>query len=185
MRIFTIFLITNRFFPGGGSFSTDMCKFLISDSCVDVVPINAWSPSELTLWFFCLCFKLLSIIFNSNVCYWILIILRIIWRLFFNAVSRFLMYSRSVSRQHSVSGLWVKCHINVFIIYVVTKWNWNRDCKNIRSHVRSLSVLFAKFLNSADSISHNKIGYSILPNVVIMIFGWYLKILFDKVLNMT
>ena len=76
-------------------------------------------------WFF----KLINRIINSNFCNWILIFFLTIWRLFFGGFSRFLVYSSSVSRRHIVSGLLVKCHINFFIVCVVTKWNLNRYCK--------------------------------------------------------
>ena len=76
-------------------------------------------------------------------------------------------------RQNSVSGCWVNCHINVYIICVVKKWNWNRDCKKISSYVRSLSVMFANFWKSANSSSHNKISNIFLPNIENMLFGRY------------
>ena len=109
----------------------------------------------------------------------------IIWGLFFNAFSRFLVYIISFSRQHSVVRLLVNCRINVFIICVVNKWNWNRDCKKISIHARSLSILLAKFVNSADYVSHNEIS-----NIYISKFWIYeirmicLKILFDRIKNM-
>ena len=80
------------------------------------------------------CFKVLSIIINSNVCNWILIIFWIICSLFFNCVGRFCMYSSSGSRRRSVSGLWVKCHIKIYIFSVVKKFNWCRDCRKISIH---------------------------------------------------
>ena len=84
----------------------------------------------------------------------------------------FQQFSR-VHNQHSVGRLLFNCRINVFIICVVNKWNWNRDCKKISIHARSLSILLAKFVNSADYVSHNEISNIFLPNVEIMRFGWY------------
>ena len=94
----------------------------------------------------------------------------IVWGFFFNGVIRFLIYSSRGSRRRSGSGWLVNFHINIFIICVVTKWNWKRECKNISSHVRSPSVLFAKFVNLIYSVGHN--GTRIFFNVEMMIFGW-------------
>ena len=124
---------------------TGICKFLLNNLCFGVVRINAWAPSEVTLWFFSWCFKWLSIVVNINVCNLILIIFWMFWWFFFNGVSRFLVYSSSGSSRHIDSVWWVKCHINFFIICILKKWNWNRDCNNISSQVRALSILFAKF----------------------------------------
>ena len=37
----------------------------------------------------------------------------------------------------------------------MTLFNLDRDCKNISSHARSLSVLFDKFVNSVNYVGHN------------------------------
>ena len=101
------------------------------------------------------CLKLLSIIINSNVCNLILMIFLFFCRFSFNGVSRFLMYIINGIRRHSNSVWWVKCHINAVISCVVTLWNWDRDCNNISSRVRLISVLFSKFANLANSVDHN------------------------------
>ena len=100
-------------------------------------------------------------------CFWI------ISRLFFHGITRFHMYIGSRSTHHRVSGFWVKCHVNIFIICVVTNWNWNRDCKNISSNIRSLSVMFSNLSNLSNSIGHNEIRF--FPCVEIMWFGWYFR----------
>ena len=115
-----------------------------------------------------LCFKLFSIIVNSNVCNWILIIFLIIWRFFFNGVSRFCMYISSGIRKHTVSEWWFKCYINDFIISVSTKWNWNRYSKKIIRHSRSISVLFANFVKSTDSVGRNGIS-----NIFCQMLKWW------------
>ena len=79
------------------------------------------------------------------------------------------MYSSSGSRQHSVSGWWVKCHINIFVICFVTKWNWNIDFKFLlmmsgwfmfcmpslwnRPILLALVIFFARFWNDVIWIS--------------------------------
>ena len=55
---------------------------------------------------------------------------------------------------------------------------------NITSHAISLSVLFSKFVNSADSIGYNGMSNIFVPNVEIRIFGWYFWKIFDKIKNM-
>ena len=108
----------------------------------------------------------------------ILVVFWIIWRLFFYGVSRFLMYTSSDSRRQSVIGWFIKCHINIFIICVVTEWNLNRDCKNISRHVRLISVLFAKFVNLADSVGHNRISNSFCQ----MLKFWDLDYIFENII---
>ena len=49
-------------------------------------------------------------------------------QIFFNGISRFIMYSSSCSEFHNVSGWWVKCHINVVILCVLKLLNWDRLC---------------------------------------------------------
>ena len=93
-------------------------------------------------------------------------------RFFFNGVSRFFTYSSSFSRQHSVSGWWVKCCIIFLMFCVVAILNWDRDCNMISIRVRSISVLFAKFVNSTNSVGHSGIRTIFLRNVEIMRFGW-------------
>ena len=131
---------------------------------------------QLVIWHFDYFFFLFQIIDHHHqqqglqlnfVSFWI------ISRLFFYGVTRFHMYIGSGSTQHRVSGWWVKCHVNVFIICVVTNWNWNRDCKNISSNIRSLSVMFANLSNLANSIGHNDVRF--FPCVEIMWFGWYFR----------
>ena len=106
--------------------------------------------------------KLLSIIVNINICNWILIVFGTVCKLFFNGVSRCLMYISSGSRQCSVSGWWFLVSYQCFIFCVLTLWNWDRDYKKISSNVMSLSVLFAKFVKSADSVGHNGMSNFIL-----------------------
>ena len=163
---------------------TGVCKFLISDF---VLVLFLQMLGHIVKWqcdYFFFVFqmienhhqkKLLKLKFDH---FWI------IWRPFFNSVSRFLMYISSGSRQHSVIGLWAKFHINVFIICVVTKLNWTGDCRNIISHVRSLYILFVKFVNLNNSVSHNEISnnFSKCWNYEILMI--FLKILFDKISNM-
>ena len=102
----------------------------------------------------------------------------IIWELFFNAFSRFLVYIISFSRQHSVGRLLVNCRINVFIICVVTKLNWNRDYKRISIRVRSMYVMFAEFVNLAASVFHNRISNIFCQ----MLKLWYLDDNFEIIL---
>ena len=132
-----------------------MCKFLINNLCVGVFTIDSWSPSTVKLWLFSLVFQMIERHHQQQNFQLNFDCFLIIWIFSFNAVSSFLIYSISVSRQHIVSAWWVNFHINVFIICVLTKLILKRECKNVRIHVRSLSTLFAKFVISANSVSHN------------------------------
>ena len=154
MSTFTVLFKTNILFSWWRDFLTGMSKFLINYLRVGVVTINVWGPIEVKMWLFFFVFQIiehhlqqqrLQLNFDH---FWI------IWELFFNAFSRFLMYCSSNSRQFSVSGLLVKFHINVFIISIVKKLNWDRDCNNNSRNARSLSVLFAKSVNSDYSVGH-------------------------------
>ena len=148
-------------FPSGGSFLTGVCKFDLNYFCIGVVTTNSWAPGEVIMWFFSWCFKWLSIIIKNNIRNWILIIFWTVWRLFFSCVSRFLVYSSSGSRWCCDSRWLVKCRINLFLIFVLKKLNWYRDCKNIINHARSLSFLFSKFVH---------IGMS---NIVCQMLKWW------------
>ena len=64
------------------------------------------------------------------------------------------MYSSSGSRRRSVIAWWVKFHISVLILCLVTLLNLDRGCMNISSHVRPFYVFF-KFVNSSNSVDNN------------------------------
>ena len=98
-------------FPGGVSF---YCLVKVSPKwfpcwyCFCKLLSTWWSDTVISfLW----CFKLLNIIININAFSWILIFFNCL-QIIFNGISRFLMYIIIVSRQRSVSGLWVKFNIN-------------------------------------------------------------------------
>ena len=55
MSTFTIYM-KQIYFPGGGSFLTGTCIFLLNDFCIDVVPKNSWEIGEVKLWLFFLAF---------------------------------------------------------------------------------------------------------------------------------
>ena len=155
MSTFTIFLKTNTFFSWWRKFLTGIWKFLLIYFCVGAVPINDCAPGEVKLWLFFLVFQIIE--HHCQHQHFKLNIDRfsIFWIFFFNGVIRFVIYTISASIWHIVIGWRVNCHINVFITCVVTKWNKDRECKNISIHVSLPSILFAKFVNSADSVGHN------------------------------
>ena len=101
--------------------------------------LGTWWSDNVIIFYWC--FKLLNILINRNVCTWILIVFGIFCRPFFNDVNMFLMYSSSGNRWLSVSGVWLKYHIIVFISYDVTIWNWDSDCRKSSSNVIYFYVL--------------------------------------------
>ena len=130
---------------------------------------------------FSLRLKLLRIIVNSNFCDWILIVLKI-FGYYFSMLSANISCTAAVISDNKVLVDYGLNVISIFLSYFSEKMKWNRDHKKISSHNISLSVLFAKFVNSDDSISHNGIIESskCSNDDILMIF---LKTLIDKMKN--